>query len=60
MVARGLVVIAAFLALVYVVDDPTVRDRLTGATARDPLDEVTLYYATRLKNARSRSSTTTP
>jgi hypothetical protein len=49
-IARGLLVIAALLALVYVVDDLAVRYRLTRGSAYDPLDAVSVYYATRLKN----------
>ena len=50
MIARGLVVVAALLALVYVVDDLAVRYRLTRGSADDPLDVVSVYYATRLKH----------
>jgi len=50
MIARGLVVIAALLALVYVVDDLAVRYRLARGGADAPLDVVPVYYATRLKN----------
>ena len=49
-IARALFVIAAFLVFVYVVDDLAVRYRLTRGSANDPLDAVSVYYATRLKN----------
>lgn len=49
-IVRGLVVVAALLALTYVIDDLAVRYRLTRHVADDPLDTVSLYYATRLKN----------
>lgn len=42
-------VVVALAVLVYVVDDLAVRYRLTKSRA-DALDEVSMYYATRLKN----------
>ena len=50
MIARGLFVVVALLAVGYVVDDLALRYRLTRGSADDPLDVVSVYYATRLKN----------
>jgi hypothetical protein len=47
-VLLGLVV---FLGILYLVDDLSVRYRTAAATG-GPLDEVTFYYATMLKNGR--------
>ena len=44
---RAVVVVAALLAVAYVVDDLAIRYRLAQG---DALGEVSLYYATRLKN----------
>ena len=42
--------IALGVVLVYVADDLSVRYRMTLRRANDPLDTVTLYVATKLKN----------
>ena len=49
MITRGMFAIAALLALAYLADDLAVRYRLTRGRA-DALEEVSMYYATRLKN----------
>jgi len=48
-ITRGLLIAAALLVLTYVVDDLSVRYRLRG-DGTDALDEVSVYYGTRLKN----------
>lgn len=40
------------LAVLYIGDDLSVRYRMAHARSGDPLDEVTFYYATLLKNGR--------
>ena len=48
-IRRGVLVVVALLALAYLADDLTVRYRLTRGRA-EAVDEVSMYYATRLKN----------
>ncbi len=45
-----LVAVTTAGGLAYVVDDLSVRYRMTRNRANDPLDTVTLYIATKLKN----------
>jgi hypothetical protein len=46
-IGRGLLGLLILLGIVYLADDLSVRYRTAG-----PLDEVTFYYATTLKNGR--------
>ena len=49
---RLLIGVAAALAILYLGDDLSVRYRMAHRSAADPLEEITFYYATTLKNGR--------
>ncbi len=49
---RSLIGLVALLAALYVADDLSVRYRMAHRKDGDPLDEVTYYIATILKNGR--------
>jgi hypothetical protein len=44
--------VVAASALVYVVDDASVRSRIARGTAGGPLEDVRFYYATALKSGK--------
>jgi hypothetical protein len=52
MLRRALIAAALLLAGLYAGDDVWVRYRLAHKGTRDPLGEVTFYYATALKSGR--------
>jgi hypothetical protein len=47
---RLLIGVVAALAILYLGDDLSVRYRMARRSAADPIEEITFYYATTLKN----------